>query len=89
MKVLIVDTSNQREIFEINENDKVQKLKELIANKKGINQDITLHYNGEILSEEETIGSYDLSENDTIIYLGKFEAGYIFDIYYDNSINYN
>ena len=37
MKVLIVDTSNDREIFEVNPSDKVKQLKEMIANRKGIN----------------------------------------------------
>jgi hypothetical protein len=75
MKILIVDTSNQREIFEIDEYDKVKVLKEKIQNKKGINDDIILHFNGEIIDEEETIHDYDIKENETIIYLGKFRAG--------------
>ena len=75
MKILIVDTSNQREIFEIDEYDKVKVLKEKIHNKKGINGDITLHFNGDIIDEEETIHDYDIQENDVIIYLGKFRAG--------------
>lgn len=85
MKVLIVDTSNEREIFEINKTDKVQILKEKIASKKGINGDITLHINGEILEENQTIEDCEIEENDTIIYLGKFSAG----IYLvDNNFNY-
>jgi len=78
MKILIVDTSNEREIFDVNKNDKVQKLKEMIASRKGINGDITLHYNGDILEEENTIEDYDIIEKDTVIYLGKFEAGIYF-----------
>ena len=75
MKILIVDTSNQRETFEINANDKVKALKEKIHNKKGLNDDIILHYNGDIIEEEKTIQEYDIQENDVIIYLGKFRAG--------------
>jgi hypothetical protein len=75
MKILIVDTLNQRETFEINANDKVKVLKEKIHNKKGLNDDITLHYNGDIIEEEKTIQEYDIQENDVIIYLGKFRAG--------------
>jgi len=75
MKILIVDTSNQRETFEINEYDKVKVLKEKIHSKKGLNDDITLHFNGDIIDEEKTIHDYDIQENDVIIYLGKFRAG--------------
>lgn len=78
MKILIVDTSNGREIFEVNANDKIKKLKEMIANKKGINTNINLHFNGEILEEENLISDYDIEENSNIIYLGNFEAGNYF-----------
>ena len=67
MKILIVDTSNKRETFEINEYHRVKVLKEKIHNKKGINEDITLHFNGEIIDEEKTIHDYDIQENDVII----------------------
>jgi hypothetical protein len=75
MKILIVDTSNKRETFEINKDDKVKVLKEKIHNKKGLNGDITLHFNGDIIDEEKAINDYDIQENDVIIYLGKFRAG--------------
>ena len=75
MKVLIVDTSNDREIFEVNPSDKVKQLKEMIANRKGINNNINLHFNGEILEDENLISDYDVEENSHIIYLGNFEAG--------------
>jgi len=75
MKVLIVDTSNDREIFEVNPSDKVKQLKEMIANRKGINNNISLHFNGEILEDENLISDYDVEENSNIIYLGNFEAG--------------
>lgn len=75
MKVLIVDTSNDREIFEVNPSDKVKQLKEIIANRKGINNNISLHFNGEILEDENLISDYDVEENSNIIYLGNFEAG--------------
>lgn len=78
MKILIVDTSNGREIFEVNPNDKIKNLKEMIASKKGINSDINLHFNGEILEEESLISDYDIEENSNIIYLGNFEAGIYF-----------
>ena len=67
MKILIVDTSNKRETFEINEYHRVKVLKEKIHNKKGINEDITLHFNREIIDEEKTIHDYDIQENDVII----------------------
>lgn len=76
MKILIVDSSNGREILEVNENDNIKKLKEMICNKKGINTDITLHFNGVILEEEDSlIKDYDIEENANIIYVGNFEAG--------------
>lgn len=75
MKILLVDSSNYREIFEVNANDKIKTLKEMICNKKGINTDITLHFNGDILEEDNLISDYDIEENANIIYVGNFEAG--------------
>ena len=85
MKIIIVDSSNEREVLEINENEKIEKLREMIASKKGINTELKLHFNGELLEDENTISDYDISENDVIFYVGIFEAG----LYFQNSFNNN
>ena len=75
MKVLIIDSSNKRETFEINQNSKIKELVEKIEKKKGINQKIVLHFNGDILDEEEIISNYDIEENSAIIFIGQFRGG--------------
>ena len=69
MTILIVDTSNQRETFEINEYDKVKVPKEKIHNKKRLNADITFNFNRNIIDEEKAIYDSDIQENDVIITL--------------------
>lgn len=76
MKIMIIDSTNKREMIDINENDSISKLKELIKIKKGINtDDIVLHFNGEILELNQKISDYDIENNSQIIYTGKFRGG--------------
>ena len=67
-----MNSINKSEPIEINENDYVRDLIQKIKTKKGINEKITLHCNGEILEEDELISSYDIEENSCITYMGKF-----------------
>ena len=75
MRIIIVDSKNISETIEINENEYVRDLMEKIKNKKGINGKIILHFNGEILEENETISKYEIEENSNIIYMGEFRGG--------------
>ena len=74
MRVVIVDSQNNREIIEINPYDTIKDVKEKIKNKKGIKDDITLHVDGTILEENDRIDDYDIEENSQIIIMGKFIA---------------
>ena len=76
MKILISDAKNNIETIEIHENEKISDLKEKIKIKKGINHDdIYLHFGGEILENEKTVGDYEIEENNQIIYAGTFRGG--------------
>lgn len=76
MRVVIVDSQNNKEIIEINQSDSIKDVKEKIKNKKGINSDdLILHINGVILEENDRVDDYDIEENSCIIYMGKFRGG--------------
>lgn len=75
MKILVADSQNKREMIEINENESIENLKEKIKVKMGINTDIILHYNGEILEENQLVSDCDLEENCVIVFMGKFRGG--------------
>lgn len=75
MKILIIDSTNKREIIEVNENDDVSVLIDTLKKKKGINTDVVLHFDGEILEENNKISDYDIEENSAIIYIGNFRGG--------------
>ena len=75
MKILIIDTTNRRVVIDINENATIGELKEKLKVKKNINSEIILHYNGEILEENETIAYYDIEDNSNIVYIGQFKGG--------------
>ena len=74
MRVVIVDSQNNKEIIEINPSDTIKDFKEKIKNKKGIKDDIMLHVDGTILEENDRIDDYDIEENSQIIIMGKFIA---------------
>jgi hypothetical protein len=75
MRILIMDTSGKSEYIEVNENETVKDLKDKLANKKGINSEIKLHYGGEILNDNDIISSLDIMENDPVLYLLAFRGG--------------
>ena len=78
MRILITDSENKRVAIEINENALIRELIEKLKNKKNINIDIILHFNGEILEENETISSYGIVNNSNIIYMGQFKGGNLY-----------
>ena len=70
MKIIIIDSKNNKEEIEINENEYIREIKNKLKTKKGINSDITLHYNGEILEDNAIVSSYDIENNSQIFYIG-------------------
>ena len=70
MKIVIIDSKNNKEEIEINENEYIRDIKNKLKTKKGINSDITLHYNGEILEDNAIVSSYDIENNSQIFYIG-------------------
>ena len=75
MRILIMDTSGKSEYIEANENETVKNIKDKLANKKGINTEIKLHYGGQILNDNDIISSLDIMENDPVLYLLAFRGG--------------
>lgn len=78
MKILIVDSKNRRERIDVNANGYVKEIFDTVKEKMGINSDIVLHYNGEILEENQKISDLDLEEESVIVYMGTFRGGKIF-----------
>ena len=78
MKILIVDSKNKRERIDINANGYVKDIVETLKVKMGINNDIILHYNGEILEENQSIQDLELEEESVLVFMGKFRGGEIF-----------
>jgi hypothetical protein len=78
MKILIVDSKNRRERIDVNGSGYVKEIFETLKNKMGINIDIVLHFNGEILEENQKISELDLEEESVIVYMGTFRGGKIF-----------
>ncbi len=76
MRVFIVDSQNVKEPIEISPNDTIKDVKEKIMNKKGINlDDIILHCNGVVLEENDKVDDYDIEEDVSIVFMGKFRGG--------------
>ena len=70
-----MDTSGKSEYFEVNADETVKNVKDKLANKKGINTEIKLHYGGQILNDNDTISSIDIMEDDPVLYLLAFRGG--------------
>ena len=75
MKILISDSRGQIISVEINENESVKEFKEKLKQKMKITSEIVLHYDGQILEENETMAYYEVEEGCKIIYMGKFKGG--------------
>ena len=81
MKVFIVDSKNNKIPIEINLNETVKDLKEKIKVKMGINDNIVIHINGQILDcDSNKLDDYDIDENDTITVVMQFRAGRFLNI---------
>ena len=82
MKILIVDSKNRRERIDVNVNGYVREIFDTVKEKMGINSDIILHYDGEILEPNQKISELSLVEGAVIVYMGTFRGGKNFYIIY-------
>ena len=72
MRIFVIDSSNNKEMFEINENEFVKDITEKLRIRKQIKGRIILLYNGDILEENEKIYTYDIQDNDVLVFIGNF-----------------
>ncbi len=72
MKLLIVNVHNCRKSININESVTVTQLKEEINKQNNIKDDISLHFNEEILEDTNHLSDYDIENESNVIYLGTF-----------------
>jgi hypothetical protein len=75
MKLLITDSKNKCESIYIMESENVAKLKEEIKSKYNVNGEIELVFNGNILMDNDSLIEKGIKDNDTINFLGQFNAG--------------
>ena len=75
MKLLIRDSKGNTNPINIMESDSVKELRDQIRIKNNITGDIELIFNGTILDDSKTLYEYQISEGNTIDYLGQFNAG--------------
>ena len=74
IKLLIIDPHNCRKLLNIYSSATVTQLKEAIKKQNNIKSDIILHFNGEILEDNDHLYDYDIEDNDQIVYMDKFPA---------------
>ena len=72
---MIMDSTGKSEFIEVNPDEKVRDVKERLANKKGINTDIRIHFNGQFLEDDQNISEYDIQEDEPVIYVAQFRGG--------------
>ena len=77
MKIHVIDSKNEVCTIEgINLDSKVEDLKKILIKKKRITTgNINIIWNGSIMEDKDTLESYDLQDDCTIIYLGEYPAG--------------
>lgn len=75
MKVIIVDSKNNKRPINIMESDSVSELKNQIKGKDIIVGDIELLFNGQILQDNDFMIDLGITEGSIINYLGIFKAG--------------
>ena len=72
IKITVSDSKNKRVTIEIYENDNIKKIKEILSDKFGVNKNMILHYNAEILEDYRKVSEYEIEENDVIVFIGSF-----------------
>lgn len=77
MRILVKDSTNRRKVIEVEQNEKIKDIKLKLKEKMGINNtNFLLHYNGNILDDDEaTVSDYDIVDLGNIIYVGQFKGG--------------
>lgn len=80
MKVFIVDSKNKKIPIEVNLNDTIENLREKIKVKMGINENIVMHMNGQILDDSKILDDYDIDEGYIITVVIQFRAGRFLNI---------
>jgi len=77
MRILVKDSTNRRKVIEVEQNEKIKDVKLKLKEKMGINNtNFLLHYNGNILDDDEaTVSDYDIVDLGNIIYVGQFKGG--------------
>lgn len=75
MKVIIIDSSNNRKNITTDESTLISTLKDKIKSENRINGDIELVFNGVILEDNDDLFSLGIGEGATINYVGQFKAG--------------
>ena len=75
MKVIVMDARNNRIFIEVKGNDTITELDQKYSQKIGNYQEKIYHFGGEILEFDQTIDSYDIRDQSTIIVMGVFKGG--------------
>jgi len=76
IKIFVCDTSNQGIMIEINNSCFVSELREIIKEKKILNdENFLIHGNGMILENDKTIDEYDIEDLDKLIVVDSYRAG--------------
>ena len=74
-EVFIVDSNGNKSILKVEKSYTISKTKELIKKEKNICGDIELVFNGSILEDNDTLETYNISDGNTLNFLGQFKAG--------------
>lgn len=75
MKVIIVDSKNNKRPINIMDSEPVSELKNQIKGKNIIVGDIELLFNGQILKDNDYLMDLGITDGSIINYLGIFKAG--------------
>lgn len=81
IRILVKDSTNRRKIIEVDKNEKIKDVKLKLKEKMGINNtNFLLHYNGNILDDDEAkVSEYDIVDLGNVIYVGQFRGGIIYE----------
>lgn len=75
MKVIIIDSNNNRKTINIDESAPVPTLKDKIKADNKITGEIELVFNGVILEDNDDLFTIGVRDGSTINYVGQFKAG--------------
>ena len=84
MRIYVKDSRGKLASIETEENEYIKDLKKKIITKMRINKDdIALTFNGFDLEDNNKVSyeDYDITDSCTIIYLGAFTAGVLYELF--------